>query len=134
VHPHLARDHDPVEELRERRAVVAPGAERVRDQAGPDPERLGPADGGDHGLVGPHPGEKPIDQPVGIGDAEEAAEADAELVLGDRARLDLAQRRPGVLVVAHQRQERAGVEPLGLAEASKRLEDVRSQHAAVVDE
>ena len=90
VHADVARDHDPVEELRERRAVIAPGAHRVRDKARPDALRTRAPQCRKHRLVRPDVPEHALDEtrpPRGL-ELEQLPEALAELVLGQLALLE----------------------------------------------
>src|SRR3954451_3658838 len=134
VQADLARDHDAVEELRERLAVVAARAEGVRDQAGGDAGCLGALYRRHHRPVGSHAGEQPIDEALAVLHAQAAADPPGELVLGDLPDLDLAQVAAGVVVLPEQVEEGLRVEALVLAEGPEGLEDVGREDAAEVDE
>ena len=104
VQPDLAGDHDAVEQLRERVAVVAAAAPRVRDQPGLQPGRPRAAQRLDHRLLRLHPGEQAVDESLVavLAHAEQRAEQRRELLLGQLAGLEPAQQRQRLRVVAEQ--------------------------------
>ena len=67
-------------------------------------------------------------------DAEHRAEALREVLLGQLAALEPPQLRQRARVLAEEVPDRIRVEPLLLAERLERIEDVRRQDAAEVDE
>ena len=87
----------------------------------------------DHRVVRPHAREQAIHDVLGIGHPEPRRDEVAELLLLDLAGLDPAQVAAGLLV-AEELDEGVGLEPLGAAEGAERLEHVRRQHAAEIDQ
>jgi hypothetical protein len=134
MQPYLTGDHDAVEHLGERLAVVAAAAPRVRDQAGLDARALGRLDRLDHRFVRTHPGEEPVHELLRVRQAEHRAEPLGEVLLGQLAALEPAQLGQRAWVLAEESLHRIRVEPLLLAERLERVEDVRRQYAAEVDQ
>ena len=85
------------------RPLVDPEPPGVRDQ--PGPEAAGPRGTRRRSIIassGPQVGEHPGDQPLGLGDPEQGAEACLELGVGELARLEAAQQPQRLAVTAKE--------------------------------
>src|SRR5438270_866017 len=88
----------------------------------------------DHRRIRRHPGEEPLDHALALGDAEKGGEAILELRHLELAALELPQEVESLAALPEQLPHGLRLEPLALAERAERLEDVRRQNAAEVDE